>query len=79
MYSLLGQMAINKKEKRMSLIEDDHPPSCYIIRHERLGRKRKFWTVREGVGDRKLVTAFATKSEASGWIFRKELKYDKVH
>ena len=56
------------------LLDDDHPPSRYIIRRESLGRRRKFWTVREVFGDRKLVTAFASKSEASGWIVRKEMR-----
>ena len=56
------------------LVDDDHPPSKYFIRHESLGRRRKFWTVREIFGDKKLVTAFASKSEASGWVMRKEMK-----
>ena len=56
------------------MLDDDHPPSRYCIRKEGLGRRRKLWTVREVFGDRKLVTAFATKSEASGWIMRREMK-----
>ena len=56
------------------MLDDDHPPSRYCIRKEGLGRGRKLRTVRELFGDRKLVTAFATKSEASGWIMRKEMK-----
>ena len=46
----------------------DKPPS-YTMRKERLGNHRKFWTVR---CDGRFVTAFATKSEAVGWIYRKE-------
>ena len=56
------------------ILDDDHPPSRYCIRKEGLGRRRKLWTVRGVFGDRKLVTAFATKGEASGWIMRKEMK-----
>ena len=46
----------------------DKPPS-YTIQKEQLGYHRKFWTVRYRG---KFVTAFATKGEASGWIYRKE-------
>ncbi len=50
------------------------PPS-YTVRKERLGNHRKFWTVRcRG----KFVTAFATKGEASGWIYKHET-LDRKH
>jgi hypothetical protein len=46
----------------------DKPPS-YTMRKESLGNHRKFWTVRcRG----KFITAFASKGEASVWIYRKE-------
>ena len=47
----------------------DKPPPEYTIRKERLGNHRKFWPVRCGG---KFVTAFRTKGEASGWVYRKE-------
>ena len=66
----------------MSLIDDDHPPDAYIIRHEKLGYGRKVWSVRERVGEKKVVTAFASKKEASGWIHRREIRngrYSKIN
>ena len=57
----------------MSLLDDDHPPDDYIIRHEKLGYGRKVWSVRENVGEKKVVTAFGSKKEASGWINRREI------
>ena len=66
----------------LSLQDDDHPPDAYIIRHEKLGVGRKLWSVREKVGVQKVVTAFGSKKEASGWILRKEIqngRYSKIH
>ena len=66
----------------MSLLDDDHPPDAYIIRHEKLGVGRKVWSVREKVGVQKVVTAFGSKKEASGWILTREIRnehYSKVY
>ena len=52
-----------------SLQEDDDVPLPYIICHENLGYGRKeFWSVRDIKGEKKLVTAFATKKEANSWL-----------
>ena len=66
----------------MSLLDDDHPPDAYIIRHEKLGVGRKLWAVRKNTGEKKVVTAFASKKEASGWILTREIRngyYSKVN
>ena len=46
----------------------DKPPS-YSVRKEQLGNHRKYWTVRYG---KKFMTAFASKSDAQGWIYKRE-------
>ena len=66
----------------LSLLDDDRPPDAYIIRHEKLGYGKKVWSVRENIGEKKVVTAFGSKKEASGWIYRREMedgRYSKVN
>ena len=51
--------------------DDDVPLPKYIVRHESIGySSKKVWTVREKLGDKKLVTVMRSKNEATGWIER---------
>ena len=62
-------MSFLNKEGYLFSEEDEPPLICkYKVRYEKLGIGKKLWSVRYNEKDKRVVTAFATKKEAKGWI-----------